>query len=75
MIILAVENCLIKDLPTIITTDIVSRMVDKLVEKMAAESSDVRAERNELENECEALEKGLKLCEEYRDRNPTGMNE
>lgn len=71
VIILAIENCLIKDLPTIITTGAVSRMENKILERLAAESTDIRVERAELEGECEALQKGLDLCKTYRSRNST----
>lgn len=72
MIILAIENCLIKDLPTIFTTGVVSQMDNDMLERLAAESADVQVERAELEVECEALQKGLHLCKTYRTRNPTG---
>ncbi|KAI0437420.1 P-loop containing nucleoside triphosphate hydrolase protein [Xylaria telfairii] len=70
VIILAIENCLIKDLPTIFTTGLVSQMDNDKLERLAAESADVQVERAELEVECEALQKGLDLCKTYRTRNP-----
>ncbi|KAI0478064.1 P-loop containing nucleoside triphosphate hydrolase protein [Xylaria cf. heliscus] len=71
VIILAIENCLIKDLPTIFTTGLVSQMDDDMLERLAAESADIKLERAELEVECEALQKGLDLCKTYRTRNST----
>ncbi|KAI0855226.1 P-loop containing nucleoside triphosphate hydrolase protein [Xylaria cubensis] len=71
VIILAIENCLIKDLPTIFTTSVVSQMNDEMLELLAAESADIQVERAELEVECEALQKGLDLCKTYRTRNAT----
>ncbi|KAI1754070.1 P-loop containing nucleoside triphosphate hydrolase protein [Xylaria castorea] len=71
VIILAIENCLIKDLPTIFTTGVVSQMNDEMLERLAAESADIQAERAELEVECEALQKGFDLCKTYRTRNAT----
>ncbi|KAI0184388.1 P-loop containing nucleoside triphosphate hydrolase protein [Xylaria flabelliformis] len=71
VIILAIENCLIKDLPTIFTTSVVSQMNDEMLELLAAESADIQVERAELEVECEALQKGLDLCKTYRTRNTT----
>ncbi|TRX89301.1 hypothetical protein FHL15_009738 [Xylaria flabelliformis] len=71
VIILAIENCLIKDLPTIFTTGVVSQMNDEMLERLAAESADIQVERAELEVECEALQKGLDLCRTYRTRNAT----
>ncbi|KAJ2994881.1 hypothetical protein NUW58_g1425 [Xylaria curta] len=61
VIILAIENCLIKDLPTILTTNSVSEMDDNTLERLAAESTEMQAERAELKAECEALQKGLDL--------------
>ncbi|KAI0543950.1 P-loop containing nucleoside triphosphate hydrolase protein [Xylaria curta] len=69
VIILAIENCLIKELPTIFTTSLVSQMNDKMLKQLAAESADIQVERAELEVECEALQKGLDLCKRYRTRN------
>ncbi|KAI8945016.1 P-loop containing nucleoside triphosphate hydrolase protein [Xylaria longipes] len=71
VIILAIENCLIKDLPAIFTTSVVSQMDDEMLERLAAESPDIQVERAELEVECEALQKGLDLCKTYRTRKPT----
>ncbi|KAJ8109504.1 hypothetical protein ONZ43_g6117 [Nemania bipapillata] len=71
VIILAVENCLVKDLPTILTTSAVSQMKDDMLMKLAAESTDIQVERVELDTECEALQKGLDLCKTYRGRNST----
>ncbi|KAI0970479.1 P-loop containing nucleoside triphosphate hydrolase protein [Xylaria arbuscula] len=71
VIILAIENCLIKDLPTILTTSAVSQMENDMLERLAAESADIQIERTELAAECEALQKGLDLCKTYRGRNLT----
>ncbi|KAI1122449.1 P-loop containing nucleoside triphosphate hydrolase protein [Nemania abortiva] len=71
VIILAVENCLVKELPTILTTSAVSQMKDDMLEKLAAESADIQTQRKELDIECEKLEKGLDLCKTYRGRNST----
>ncbi|TGJ86557.1 hypothetical protein E0Z10_g2250 [Xylaria hypoxylon] len=71
VIILAIENCLIKDLPTIFTTSVVSQMEDDMLERLATESTDIQVERAELIVECEALQKGLDICKTYRGRNTT----
>ncbi|KAI0099025.1 P-loop containing nucleoside triphosphate hydrolase protein [Nemania sp. FL0031] len=68
VIILAIENCLVKELPTILTTNDVSQMKDDMLEELAAESADIQVQRSELETECETLEKGLDLCKTYRGR-------
>ncbi|GAW11971.1 hypothetical protein ANO14919_013250 [Xylariales sp. No.14919] len=71
VIILAIENCLIKDLPTILTTTAVSQMENDMLQRLAAESTDIQVERMELTAECEALQKGLDLCKTYRSRKAT----
>ncbi|KAI3331443.1 hypothetical protein HD806DRAFT_518465 [Xylariaceae sp. AK1471] len=73
VIVLAIENCLIKDLPTILTTSTVSQMEDDELQRLAAESADIQVERTELQTEYEALKKGLDLCKSYRARNSMGM--
>lgn len=70
---LAVENCLIKDLPMILTTSMVSQMEEEELQRLAAESAEVQTERAELQNEYEALRKGLDLCKRYRARSSLGM--
>ncbi|KAI0529917.1 P-loop containing nucleoside triphosphate hydrolase protein [Xylaria digitata] len=71
VIILVIENCLIKDLPSILTTSAVLQMEDDMLERLAAESTDIQVERAELRAECDALQKGLDLCKTYRGRNTT----
>jgi FtsZ-binding cell division protein ZapB len=73
VIVLAIENCLIKDLPTILTTIAVSQMEDDELQRLAAESADIQVERTELQAEYESLKKGLDLCKSYRARNSIGM--
>ena len=73
MIILAVENCLVKDLPTILTTSTISQMDDIELKRLAAESDEIQVERAELQAEYEALKKGHDLCKSYRARNKTGI--
>ncbi|KAI8630598.1 hypothetical protein F5Y19DRAFT_51675 [Xylariaceae sp. FL1651] len=72
MIILAIENCLIKDLPTILTTGMVSQMEDDELERLAAESEEIQVERAELQSEYDALKKGLDHCKSYKGRESTG---
>ncbi|KAJ8125531.1 hypothetical protein O1611_g8108 [Lasiodiplodia mahajangana] len=75
VIILAIENCLIRELPTILTTNAVAQMKDDMLEKLAAESADIQEQRTELQTECEKLEKGLDLCKVYRGRRSTVLPE
>ncbi|KAI1358948.1 P-loop containing nucleoside triphosphate hydrolase protein [Xylaria arbuscula] len=73
--ILAIENCLVKDIPSIFTTSMVSQMQDDMLERLAAESAEMQVERAELAAECETLQKGLDLCKTYRGRNSTVLPE
>ncbi|KAK5633033.1 hypothetical protein RRF57_008747 [Xylaria bambusicola] len=75
VVILAVENCLIKDLPSIFTTSMVSQMEDEMLKRLAAESSEMQVERAELEAEYETLRNGLDLCKAYRSRKSTVLPE
>ncbi|KAI1073392.1 P-loop containing nucleoside triphosphate hydrolase protein [Whalleya microplaca] len=73
VIVLAVENCLIRDLPSIFTTDKVNQMEDNELERLASESPEIQIERREVQAEYDALKKGLKLCNEFRGRKATVM--
>ncbi|KAI1174661.1 P-loop containing nucleoside triphosphate hydrolase protein [Nemania sp. FL0916] len=70
VIILAIENCLVKDLPAILTTHAVSQMTDDMLTKLAAESPEIQVERTELNVQYAALRKGLDTCKMYRGRKP-----
>jgi hypothetical protein len=71
MIILVVENCLVEDIPNILTTDMVHEVDDDELERLAAESEDVRTERDELREECKSLQAYLQFCNKYRERKTT----
>ncbi|RYO92173.1 hypothetical protein DL766_003199 [Monosporascus sp. MC13-8B] len=58
VIVLAIENCLIRDLPNVFTTHAVNRMEPTKLEQLASESPDIQQERTELKEEIEALTKG-----------------
>ncbi|KAI1269365.1 P-loop containing nucleoside triphosphate hydrolase protein [Xylariaceae sp. FL1019] len=73
MIVLAIENCLVNELPTILTTSRVSQMEDDELIKLAAESTDIQTERTELQAEYEALKQGLDLCKSYKARKPPAI--
>lgn len=59
---LAVESCLISDLPTIMTPSMVIRMDEERLKELASESEDVQLERNVLQREVKILREGLKKC-------------
>lgn len=72
VIILAIENCLVRDLPNVFTTRVVNRMHRSELERLASESPDIQQERIELQAEHDSLKKGLAACNKYRDRPMTG---
>ncbi|KAI1479949.1 P-loop containing nucleoside triphosphate hydrolase protein, partial [Daldinia eschscholtzii] len=74
VVVLAVENCLIRDLPSILTTAKIHEMEDNELERLASESPEVQIERKELQSEYEALEKGLQICNKFKQRKTTSMS-
>lgn len=72
MIVLVIENCLVEDIPNVFTTEKVSGMEDEELERLAAESEDIRIERSAVRTEYESLRKGLQLCNRYRERKAPG---
>ncbi|KAK8130839.1 hypothetical protein PG984_007277 [Apiospora sp. TS-2023a] len=67
VVILAIENCLIQELPSIFTTEMVNQMNETELDRLASESEDVREERAQLQKEHDALKDGLKSCNRYRE--------
>ncbi|RYP76351.1 hypothetical protein DL771_001790 [Monosporascus sp. 5C6A] len=74
VIVLAIENCLVRDLPNVFTTRAVNRMEPAKLEQLASESPDIQQERAELQGEIDALTKGLESCNRYRDRPMTSIS-
>ena len=70
--ILAVENCLISELPSILTSSMVYEMDEEMLTTLVAESSEVRQERMELERDIRVLTEGLRICKRQRPREMTG---
>lgn len=60
---LAIESCLISEIPNILTPTLVSRLSDDRVAEMAAESEATQLRRRYLEEDIETLHQGLA---EYR---------
>ncbi|KAK9785996.1 putative P-loop containing nucleoside triphosphate hydrolase protein [Seiridium cardinale] len=63
---LAVENCLISDLHTILTPSVVIRMSEERLRELASESEDVQVERQALQHEVNILRSGLRKCQQSR---------
>lgn len=66
--ILAAENCLISVIPDILTPDMVNKMDDEQLMALAAESEDIRVEREHLREQLEVLKQGLEKCRRYGGR-------
>ncbi len=68
VIILGVENQLMRLIPEILTPEKVGNMEDVELSTLAAESSGIRERRKILVSETETLEGGLNLCRQYSSR-------
>lgn len=68
LINLGIESCLIQDLPNIFTPRFVNDMDKDDVEKLAAESEEVRNYRCRLRDDLKLLKQGLEQCRRYKPR-------
>ncbi|POR32031.1 Interferon-induced GTP-binding protein Mx3, partial [Tolypocladium paradoxum] len=68
---LAIESCLICDLPDILTPTQVDRMDEKQLRELAAESEDAHSRREQLDGEIAVLRQGLEQCRKYKPRGMT----
>ncbi|VBB78393.1 Putative Protein similar to dynamin GTPase [Podospora comata] len=68
VVVLGLENCLLRHLPTILDPDMVPNMTDEDVEKVAAESRPVRQEREELQVQLTKLQSGHAACRAFQPR-------
>jgi hypothetical protein len=69
---LAVENCLISDIPEILTPKKVDQMNEDKLRELASESQEVRLDREILINQSNILKKGLRTCQQYGPRELIG---
>ncbi|KAH7154327.1 putative dynamin GTPase [Fusarium sp. MPI-SDFR-AT-0072] len=65
---LAVESCLVYDIPDILTPTKVDRMSKERLEELAGESDDTSSRRKRLQEEVEFLRQGLAQCRRYKPR-------
>lgn len=63
--VLAIENCLIKDLSAIFSPTLTADMDDEQLQAIAAESEDVRFERDALRKKLEVLQSGKRILYEH----------
>ena len=65
---LAVESCLVRHIPSILTTRKVDRMTFEELKELASESGDIQDRRADLEAEVKILEEGLRKCQRHKPR-------
>ncbi|KAK3363194.1 P-loop containing nucleoside triphosphate hydrolase protein [Lasiosphaeria hispida] len=74
VVILALENCLISEMPEILTPDKVQDMSDETVISLASESKQIKREREELLDQLAKLQAGFAACQEYRPRRTVDLS-
>ncbi|KAF0315140.1 dynamin family protein [Colletotrichum asianum] len=65
---LAIESCLIQDLPSVFTARLTNDLTDDEVSHIAIESDDIRSYRSEIEEDIKQLKRGLEECRRFRPR-------
>jgi hypothetical protein len=73
VIILAIENCLIRRLPSILEPSMVIAMDDKQISDLVAEDPAITKKRERLAKELVSLREGLKTCQKRRVMAPKGI--
>ncbi|KAL6849641.1 hypothetical protein ACO1O0_009184 [Amphichorda felina] len=71
---LAIESCLVRDIPEILTPTKIGSMDDERLAELAGESEETQTRRESLEREVAVLRKGLERCRLYKPRAVTGKN-
>lgn len=71
---LAVENCLICDISSILTPKGVSQMTEETLRDLASESDEVLSKREVLQEQVRLLRDGLQICQQHRRRELTGTH-
>ena len=66
IIILAIENCLICELPSILEPNMVNTLTDDEIKELVSERPEVTEEREHLRKGLAALTKGLSACRRHR---------
>lgn len=68
---LAIENCLLEGLEELLSPLSVAKMTDEELNRLAAESPDIRAQRSQATTKLKVLENGLESCKRHARRRPT----
>lgn len=66
IMILAVENCLIRKIPDMFASTMITSMNDDMLARLASETRKVREERETLQQDLGVLDSGLRECKRYR---------
>ncbi|CAG9976186.1 unnamed protein product [Clonostachys byssicola] len=70
---LAIESCLIADMPSILTPTEVSIMPEHRLRELTSESEDVQDRRRHLREDVDVLRRGLAICQKYQPRGVTAF--
>jgi hypothetical protein len=71
--ILAIENCLISDLPSLLNPELVLNMDEEKLSRIAAESEEKSSERAALKQKLEDLRAGKQILDSQARRSGKGM--
>lgn len=66
VVVLAVENCLVRDLPFVITTERFKQMTDDELEQLASEAADIQETRQQQQVELDFLRESLQACLKWK---------
>ena len=70
---LAVENCLIADVPNILTGRKVDAMTVDELRELASESEETQMNRSRLQDEVRILREGLRKCRKHKPKESTAQ--
>ncbi|KAB5577910.1 P-loop containing nucleoside triphosphate hydrolase protein [Coniochaeta sp. 2T2.1] len=73
IIILAIENCLVCELPNILEPNMVNTLTDEKIKELVSERPEVTEEREQLKKGLAALKEGLLACRRHRPLEGRGM--
>lgn len=69
--ILAIENCLLRPLEHIFSNQVINKMDDEEIERLAGESQEVKEERERLSRELKKLEAGMRTLSTFNVDRPS----
>lgn len=72
VVTLGLENCLISDIPNILSPEVVCNLTDDELRRLAADSKQIQSEREELQVQIGKLQWGLGACRQHRPRHLNG---